>query len=181
MVWFILIILVVAFAVVMIKLMQPGKPATPIEPAIVGPLETRRGDAVSILAMGDSFADLDFTVDQVATYFDGPDRWHEYSGVYRGERVFMEVWDDDGVHVCLTRPAGEVPWHEVGLAEADLVRLDESQDTSTVIEARGARWRFSGSQELQYSEGGEREGFYAWSFVEEEGGRELTIDGIPTR
>lgn len=139
----------------------------------------RKGDTVSVLAMGDDYEDLDFTVDRVSYYEGDPgERWTEVSGVYRGTRIFLEVWDEPGVDVILTRESDEISFRSLGLGEPDLVRLDETKDTSVEIGVDGVRFRFSESGEALYFEDGSREGegYYEWVFEEVEGPRELYVE-----
>ena len=126
--WIVVVLLLIALGVVLYFLFKPKKkPETPMESlADLGPMDARKGDTVSVLAMGDDYDDLDFTVDRVNRYRAGGDEWKELSGKYRGSRVFLEVWDDDGVRVRLGRDEDEVPFHTLGLGEPDLIRLDEA-------------------------------------------------------
>lgn len=174
----VLIVLVAALGAVIFFLARPrpSPGAAEVLAADAGPLDARRGDVVSIVGRGDDYDDLIFTVGEVTAYSSGGDRWREVGGDYRGQRVFMEAWDDDGIRVSITKPSGAVAWHDVGLGEDDLVRLDESQAIGSPMEAAGVTWRFAGSGEITAEADGEREGFYAWSFDEDGGDRELTIE-----
>ena len=178
--WIIVLILLAALGVVLYMLFKPKKnPETPVEDlADLTPMDARKGDTVSILAMGDDYDDLDFTVDRVNRYDADGDESKELSGVYRGARVFLEVWDDDGLEVRLCRDSDEIAFNALGLGEPDLIRLDETQDTSIEIAHDGARYRFDESGEVVCYEDGDREGegYYTWTFVEVEGDRELYIE-----
>ncbi|MEM7550196.1 MAG: DUF4178 domain-containing protein [Bacteroidota bacterium] len=146
--------------------------------ADLGPLDARRGDTVSVMGRGADFSDLDFTIDRINRYQQGSDQWDELSGVYRGERVFLEAWQDDGVKVCLTAGDAEVPWASVGLSEQDLVRLDEAGEPGSTISVDGASWVFDSSFEVMFFEDGRGagEGCYVWEFLERDGPRSLTIE-----
>lgn len=178
--WILVLVLVAILGVVLYMLFKPKKKAeTPVESlADLGPLDARKGDTVSVLAMGDEYDDLDFTVDRVNRYEGGGDEWQEVSGKYRGVRVFMEAWDDDGVQVVICKESDEVPFGSLGLGEPDLIRLDESQDTSVTIDYDGVTYRFVDSGETVFYEGGsgEAEGYYEWTFAEVDGDRELYIE-----
>ncbi|MEM7754348.1 MAG: DUF4178 domain-containing protein [Planctomycetota bacterium] len=178
--WVVVLVLLVVLGVVLYMLFKPKKkPQAPVEHlADLGPMDARKGDTVSILAMGDEFDDLDFTVDRVNRYEAGGDEWKEVSGNYRGTRVFMEAWDDDGVQVVVCKESDEVSFSTLGLGEPDLIRLDESKDTSVTIEHDGVTYRFVDSGETVYYEGGSREaeGYYEWAFAEVDGDRELYIE-----
>lgn len=179
--WLVLVILIVALVVVLSMLFGKKKSKataeTFVDLANLGPMDARRGDTVTIVAMGRDYDDLVFTVDRVCRYEADGETWDEVSGHYHGQRVFMESWDDDGVRVCVTKPDDEIEMAEVGLGEPDLIRLDESGDTSVTISALGVSWRFDGSGEVLYREPGSApEGYYAWTFEEVDGPRTLTIE-----
>tara|TARA_Y100000815_G_scaffold238602_1_gene232987 strand:- start:205 stop:825 length:621 start_codon:yes stop_codon:yes gene_type:complete len=179
--WIVLLILVAGLVVVLRMLFNKKKQTatdTPLDLANLGPLDARSGDTVSIVAMGEKYDDLVFTIDEVSRYEAGRETWKEFGGRYHGARVYLEVWEDDGVQVALTKADSDVSMAEVGLSEPDLIRLDESGDTSQEFDAIGSRWRFSGSEEVTYFEDGRGsgEGCYTWSFDEVDGRRTLTIE-----
>jgi len=155
------------------------KPESPVESLVdLGPMDARKGDTVSVLAMGDEYDDLDFTVDRVNRYEADGDEWTEVSGKYRGSRVFLEAWDDDGVQVRLCRDSDEIAFASLGLGEPDLIRLDESPGSGAEVSHDGVRFRFVESGEAFCFEDGddEGEGFYCWTFEEVDGDRELYIE-----
>lgn len=139
--------------------------------------DARVGDTVSIAGMGDDFDDLDLTVDRRNRYESGGDTWYELSGLYRGRRIHVEVYEDDEVEVSITRDEA-LTLDAVGLTEADLVRMDTARSRSEGFEHDGSRWSYLASAETGYfrDDQGEGEGFYGWEFEEADGTRTLYVE-----
>jgi len=136
------------------------------------------GDTISIHGAGADFEDLDFTVDRRNRYESGEETWFELSGVHRGRRLFLEVYEDDVVEVSYSWADESRTLPEIGLTEDDLVRLDEEGRAGNTVEALGETWRYEESGEVGYfREGeGEGEGFYSWSLRSADGQRVLFIE-----
>jgi len=174
--WLLLLILLVALIVVLVTLLsnKKKKPAeTFVDLADLKPTDADRGDTVSVLAMGENYDDLDFVVDRINRYEADGERWSELSGEYRGGRVFLELYEDDGLEITLTRPQDGIDCNDLPLGEADLIRFDESQTGSFAW--ADSDWAFEESGELIYFEDGRGsgEGYYNWSFRETGAGGEV--------
>lgn len=141
-------------------------------------VDAREGDTVSIPGAGDDYDDLDFTVDRRDRYECGSERWFELSGMYRGRRVFVECYGDDELEVSVKLKPTEVRLQDLGLEDADLVRMDEAQSRSEGFDYDGSRWDYEGSREMEYFRGGtgSGEGFYGWEFREHGEDRILYVE-----
>lgn len=157
---------------------KTGSTVTPAEHlAGLGITDARVGDTLSIPGMGDDFDDLDLTVDRRHRYESGGETWYELSGLYRGRRIHVEVYEDDEVEVSITR--GEsMSLDQVGLTEDDLVRMDEAGSRSEGFVHDGTRWSYAESSEMGFfkDDQGEGEGFYGWEFESEDGTRTLFVE-----
>jgi hypothetical protein len=146
--------------------------------ANLGITDARRGDNVSVLAAGDEFEDLEFVVDRRNRYESGDEEWFELSGMYKGRRVFVEYYEDDEIEVSVNLARREISLSDLGLTEADLIRMDEERSSSNGFEFDGAGWNYSSSEEVGYFKDarGEGEGYYCWNFRTKDGKRELFIE-----
>lgn len=166
------VIIVLAYKAFKKPKAEPGEAnQEPDEPAF-GTLEisaARRGDTVVIRGAGEDYADLHLTIDRVATYVSGRDRWGEVSGVVRNERVSLEWTDEDGLEIWIDRGL-RMQMRDLDVGEDELLKFDEEQSDRNCIAYEGDDFHYVESREATCSEnGGAAEGFYLWDFVNSAG------------
>lgn len=140
--------------------------------------DARRGDVVSIEGAGADFSDVDFTVDRRSAYQSGPNKWIDLSGLYRGDRVYLEVYPGREAEIIGILDPRKLTIAEVGVTEDQLADLDSRQDPSQFLAFEGKRWNYVSSREIGYfeNETGEGEGMYRWTFRDSGGERLLVIE-----
>ena len=182
MTWFLLVILGIILIVLLCKIFQK-KPASsssapPQDLSKLRISEAKVGDVISIQGAGDDFDDLQFNMDRRNRYESGGEEWFEVSGLYRGRRVFVELYEDDELEVIANLDSGKLTLQDLGVTEEVLVRMDEEQRRSNTIDYDGQKWSYSASSEIGYCRDGrgEGEGFYSWEFDSEDGKRQLCIE-----
>jgi hypothetical protein len=133
--------------------------------------DARPGDNLSIVGVGDQFADLDFTVDRRAMVEAGQKRWTELSGMYRDRRVSLEVHNDDLVEVMGSFDGRVLSLDQLGLSEDDLTEIDDRQNPSDNFEFEGKVWMYRWSREVGVFRDNEMQGAgnYQWQFADEKG------------
>ena len=180
MIWFILGILAIALIVVVVFVWKK-KQAKPVEPidslTDLRVTDAKVGDSISIGGGGDDYEDLDFDVDRKHRYESGGDESFEISGLCRGQRVFLEVSEDDQTTVVLNTGKAKPELHDLGLSEDDMTRMDENQDRAEFFEYDGSSWNFQESGEVHFFREADSpgEGFYGWEFREVGGARVLSV------
>ncbi|HEX4166816.1 MAG TPA: hypothetical protein VHZ55_15225 [Bryobacteraceae bacterium] len=132
--------------------------------------DARTGDTISVVGIGDEFADLDFTVDQRAMLEIGTQRWIEISGLYRNRRVSLETLNgSDGIQVFGHVDGRKITLDELGLTEEDLSEIDRRQNPADNFEFEEALWKYRWSREIGVF--GERSpqgtGCYVWRFEDD--------------
>lgn len=139
--------------------------------------DARPGDTLSIVGVGDEFADLDFTVDRRSMVEWGNKRWTELSGTYRDRRVSLEVHNDETVEVFGSFDGRTITLDELGLTEADLGEIDSRQNQADNFEFEGKVWLYRWSREIGYFRENEFKGngCYTWRFQQDEGNQVLTV------
>lgn len=174
-----LIVLVVVLLALVVMFMgasnkdkkTPGQPGTPMEDlASLRVTDAQVGDVVTVTGAGDDYDDLSFTVDRKHLYESGGDEWFELSGRYRGQRVFLEIVEDDLVEVSLSHTRTSLSLNDLGLTEDDLIRMDEGQNPDESFQYDGTRWLYESSGEVRFREQArsQPETYYNWDFTEEE-------------
>ena len=140
--------------------------------------DIQRGDVVTLNGGGDEYHDLSFDIDRINRYESSGLEWFEHSGLYNGRRIYIEVKKDDFVESFVDLAKNAPALGDLGLAEDDLIRMDESQDRSESIEFQGHTFRYHDSQEVGYFEDsrGDGEGYYTWEFREVDGERVITVE-----
>ncbi len=138
--------------------------------------DAKPGDTLSIVGVGDGFADLDFTVDR-RSMVEGGQKWTELSGTYRERRVTLEIHNDEQVLVFGSFDGRHLTLDQLGLSEQDLGDIDERQNPADSFEYDSKVWMYRWSRELGIFRDTEMEGTgcYAWQFQEESGDSVLTI------
>ena len=183
--WIIFCILAVILVILISKIARAGKRRPRIQGAAssrdlidLSLRDARPGDEISVHAAGDEYDDLQFTSDRRNRYESGNETWYELSGIYRGRRVYVEYWDDDGLQVVATTNTSGLRLEDLGIEEADLIRMDEEQKKSNSIRWDGHRWTYQSSYEIGYFEDGvgEGEGYYCWEFECDDQQRILSVE-----
>jgi hypothetical protein len=158
---------------------KPPKPAAkPREDfANLRVTDARPGDTLSISGAGDEFSDLDFSVDRRDHVQAGSRQWIELSGPYKERRVWLRVRQDDEVEVYAVLKGQKLTLGDLGLNEDDLAEMDERQNPEDFFEYDGKNWYYRLSREINVTRDGpgQPQGFYYWEFLEEGGGRLLSI------
>jgi hypothetical protein len=161
---------------------RPAAPAAAAAPkqdlASLTVADARLGDNISITGAGDSFADLDFTVDHSTRYEAGETQWFDVSGKHGERRVALEVrTEDDELEVRGFLDGKKLSLEDLGLSEDDLAQMDSRQNTADNFEFDGKNWFYRLSKEVGAFHDGQTQGagFYGWEFIEETGQRYLSI------
>ena len=154
------------------------KPNTPQEDlANLTVREARLKDNLSVPGAAADFSDIDFTVDRRDVFEAGSKQWFEVSGMFRGQRVYLEVHDDDIVEVFGNFDGRRLTLDDFGMTEEDLGELDQRQNPNDFIDFEGKFWLYRFSREMgRFSEGHDiGQGFYCWQFQEQGGTRFLRV------
>jgi hypothetical protein len=172
----------IVFVILLVMIFKKSKSKPPPIPqrdlASLGITDARVGDSIAILAAGDDFEDLEFVVDRRNRYESGNEEWFELSGMYKGRRVFVEYYEDDEIEVSVNLARREISLSDLGLSEADLIRMDEERSSANGFDYDGQSWKYGSSEEVGYFKDGrgEGEGYYCWNFRSDDGKRELFIE-----
>ena len=136
------------------------------------------GDTILVPGAGDDFSDLNFTVDRRDRYEAKGENWFEVSGLYRGRRVYVEVYTDDETKVLINLANEDITTGNLGVGEEDLIKFDKAQDRSQGFSYKGSQWLYDWSGEIIYLKGSDSqgEGYYCWDFREQGGRRELCVE-----
>ena len=139
--------------------------------------DAKPGDTLSIVGVGDEFADLDFTVDRRAMVEAGQKRWTELSGMYRDRRVTLQVHNDDQVEVHGWFSGAQLTLDQLGLSEDDLAEIDQRQNPADNFEFDGKVWMYRWSREIGTFRDDEMQGSgsYCWNFQQQNGNLFLTV------
>jgi len=139
--------------------------------------EARAGDVLSVPGAGPEFEDLDFTVDRVDQLESGSRRWLELSGTWRNCRVYLEVHSDSSPEVFGNFDGRTITLDELGLSEEDLAQLDSRQNQSDFFDYNGKFWLYRSSREVGVFRfpASLGQGFYCWTFQEQDSKRFLSI------
>jgi hypothetical protein len=164
---------------------RPAAPVSSSAPAAAKPdlasltvADARVGDNISISGAGDSFSDLDFTVDHGNRYEAGEKQWFDVSGKHGERRVALEVRnEDDELDVRGFLDGRKLSLEDLGLSEDDLAQMDQRQNTADNFEFDGKNWYYRLSKEVGVFHDGQTQGtgFYGWEFIEETGQRYLSV------
>ena len=136
------------------------------------------GDTIEIEGVGERFEHVNFTIDRRSRYESGGETWYEVSGTQRGERVYVELYDDDELEVTVQLPAAALSLHDLGLTEEDLARMDDERSPKNTVAYNGETWSYADSDEIGYSKDGKSplEGYYNWDFKSADGLRVLFVE-----
>ncbi len=156
------------------------------KPANTGPQEdlahlkvtdARLGDTLSVSGAAEDFSDIDFTVDRDDQFEAGSRQWHELSGTWRDRRVFLQIHNDVTVEVFGNFDGRRFTLDELGLSEDDLGQMDERQNPADFFDYDGKFWMYRESREVGLFTTGAAtgQGFYCWTFQEQDGKRYLSV------
>lgn len=139
--------------------------------------DARVGDTLSISGAAEDFSDIDFTVDRSDQYEAGDRQWFDLSGNWRDRRVFLEVHNDVTTEVFGYFDGRKITLDEMGLSEDDLSEMDQRQNPSDFFDWQNKFWMYRSSREIGVFRGGNQtgQGFYCWTFQEQDGKRFLSI------
>ena len=148
--------------------------------------DARVGDVVVIQGLALEYDDCYFVVEHLHRYGGNGVIWYELVVADADNRVWLE-WSDDGAGLFVTatdnrRPVG---LEAIGLAEADLLAMDEQRSIDRSIEVDGLKFVYRNSFEAFYFRDNsptDGEGFYMWEFLSEDERRTLAItkfEGVP--
>lgn len=140
-------------------------------------VDARVSDVLSIAGAGPNFEDLDFTVDRLDQLESGSRRWLELSGAWRDRRVYLEVHSDGTPEVLGSFEGRTITLDELGLSEDDLAELNARQNQSDFFDYKGKFWLYRASREIGIfrSPNATGQGFYCWTFQEQDSKRFLSI------
>ena len=172
------IILIILIVMIFKKVKKSPPPPPQMDLSSLSITDARLSDSISVAGQGDDYDDLDFVVDRKNRYESGDEKWYELSGKYKGRRVYVEYDEGDELEVTVNLARTSLTLSDLGLNEDDLTRMDEEQSTSNGLEYNGERWQYMLSQKIGYfqDDRGEGEGYYSWSFQNQDGRRVLFID-----
>ena len=136
------------------------------------------GDDVEMEGVGERFEHVHFTIDRRSRYEAGGATWYEVSGTQRGERVYVELYEDDDLEVTVQLPAAALSLDDLGLTEKDLARMDDERNPKNTVAYNGETWSYASSEEISYSKDGKSplEGYYSWEFESADGHRVLFVE-----
>jgi len=139
--------------------------------------DARTGDVISISGAGENLSDLDFTIDRHSRGEAGERQWVELSGLYREQRVVLEVRNEDELEVRGFLQGFKLSLEDLGLSEDDLAQIDERQNTADNFEYDGKMWYYRLSKEMGIFRDGQQQGagYYGWEFAEEGGARYISV------
>jgi len=139
--------------------------------------DARVGDAISVLGAGPEFEDIDFTVDRLDQMESGSRRWVQLSGAWRNGRVHLEVHADPVPEVYGNFDGKMTTLDQLGLSEDDLAELDSRQNQSDFFDYGGKFWLYRSSRGIGIFRVPATlgQGFYCWTFQEQDSQRFLSI------
>lgn len=139
--------------------------------------DARVGDTLSVAGAGPDFEDIDFTVDRLDQMESGSRRWIELSGTWRNQRVHLEVHSNPTSEVFGNFDGRVITLDELGLSEDDLAEMDSRQNQSDFFDYGGKFWLYRSSREIGIFRfpASIGQGFYCWTFQEQDSRRFLSI------
>ena len=135
------------------------------------------GDVLSIVGLSLEYDDVYFFVERIHRYKSDADTWHEVVCADEDNRVWIDWTDGYDLFITATDNPNPSGLATIGLAEDELIELDEDHSIDNSIEVDGDRYYYRNSSEaLFYQDSrGQGEGFYTWDFIREQGDRVLTV------
>jgi hypothetical protein len=157
---------------------KKSNPDPVVNLAKLGIQDALLGDTLSISGAAADFSDVDFTIDRRDYYEAGSKQWFEVSGMWRGQRVFLEVHTDDILDVLGNFEGRRLTLDDFGLTEEDMGTIDERQNPNEFLDFEGKFWMYSFSREVgRFAEGRDTgTGLYRWQFHEQGGNRFLVFN-----
>ena len=143
------------------------------------------GDVLVVQGLALEYDSLYFVVENVHRYGGSRNIWYEVVAADAEHRLWLE-WQDEGgdLFITATDDRRPVTLEALGLAEGDLITLDEEHSLGNSIMAEGQRFFYRNSFEAFYfrDNRGTGEGFYLWDFLSEDEIRSLSVvkyEGTP--
>jgi hypothetical protein len=148
--------------------------------------DAETGDVFTVTGHALEYEDSYFMVEQVNRYSSAIGNWREVLGADGENKVWVSWSEEAGTQYVTVSPDDRpVGLEALGLAETDMVRLDEEQSISNYITVDGTDFYYRFSAETTLYEGSAGgQAFYMWDLVSEDDTRVLTIDkweGLPFR
>ena len=140
--------------------------------------EARVGDQLEIDGVGERYEEVRLSIDRRSRYESGGETWYEMSGNHRGERVYVEAYEDDEPEVTVQLEAARLSLDDLGLGDEDLARMDDERSSSNNFSYGEETWRYVSSEEIGYSKNDRSalEGYYNWDFESADGRRVLFVE-----
>ena len=135
----------------------------------------KQGGVVSLSGVGEKLENLDLVITRVNGYRQGGFTWSELEAEYGGEKVFIEIEDDDDLEFSLTMQSLDLK--EIGLTRSDLNQITEEEEGTVTY--NGASYYFEEMGEAAFLKDNKEENaeeFRYWEFMTEDEGRTLTVE-----
>ena len=150
------------------------------------PESSSLGDSIAGAALGDVFTitglsieydDSYFIIERLSRYESPSGKSFEALGADGDKKLWVQWSDDGGLNITVMtddRPTGLTA---LGVAEADLIRMDEEHSIDNYITYEGTRLQYRNSSEAAYFEDnkGDGEGFYLWEFAGADDGKVVAV------
>lgn len=131
----------------------------------------RAGGVIHLRAAGPDMEDMDLTVLARHVYRQGSYEWYELECDKGGEKVWLDVEDDDELEIGLTLRKFKLA--ELPISKQDLIRFDDEEEGQFSFE--GETWYLEDSDSCEFLRGGspgKAEDLYYWDF-EPSGGKKF--------
>ena len=150
------------------------------------PESSSLGDSIAGSAVGDVFTidglsieydDSYFIIEKLSRYESPSGKSFEAVGADGEKKLWVQWSDDGGLHITVMTDDRPTGLKALGIAEADLVRMDEEHSIDNYITYEGTRLHYRNSSEAVYFEDnrGDGEGFYLWEFAGEDDSKVVAV------
>lgn len=139
--------------------------------------DARPGDVFTISGLSLDLDDSYFIIEKLNRYESAFGSWKEVLGVDGENRVWVQWSSAGGLYVTAAPERRPVGLAQLGVTEAELIRLDEEESIDNHITYDGTRYfyRNSGEALLFEDDGQQGEGFYVWDFSAEDDSGVLSV------
>jgi len=128
----------------------------------------RPGGVIHLRAVGPDMEDMDLTVLGRHTYRQGNYEWYELECDKGGEKVWVDIEEDDEIEVGVSLRELKLP--ALGISKKDLVRFDDDEEGEFTFEGKTFYLEDSDSCEfLRNGMAGKAEELYYWDFEPDSG------------